>query len=112
MFEKLKAGNRPTFLEASFGNRVLGFLNAIMTAQITPAGSGKIIATETSLIIDLSPLQQAQQASQIALLSKQLSDAQGQITAINKALRSATITATCNPSDSTITVSLVIPGLP
>lgn len=120
MFGKLKAGDRPTFLEAPFANRVLGFLDAIMTAKVIPAGAGKLTASETSVVLDLSALQSANQAAQIALLTKQLADAQSQLTAINKALRSATIASTaaaaCDPATSAITVTvttrLTIPGLP
>lgn len=106
MFEKLKAKARPTFLEATFANRVLGFLNAIMTARVVPSGAGKFVCTENAVVLDLSSLQAADQAARIQALEKALAASQGQITAINKALRSATIT--CADGN----VVLTIPGLP
>ena len=96
-FQKLEKGNTPTFLEARFANQVLALLNALIKAEVQPAGSGQVIVTPDRIVIDLSPLGAAQQ---------------GQINAIIKSLKGATITATCDPGTSAITVTLNLTKLP
>lgn len=90
-FKLLEKGGTPTFLQAAFANQVLKLLNALIGAQVKPAGVGKFVVTEGGIILDLSPTTAVNQAASIAALQKALAQTQGQVDAINKALKGATI---------------------
>jgi hypothetical protein len=91
-FNMLDKGKAPTFLEATFANMVLRCLNAIIRFKVVPAAAGKVVPGDDAFVLDLTPMQAAAQAAQIESLQKQLATAQGQINAINAALKTATIT--------------------
>ena len=88
----LEKGKAPTFLEAAFANGVLRCLNAMIKFRVVPSAAGKVVAGDDAFVLDLTPMQSATQAAQIEALQKQLATAQGQINAINAALKTATIT--------------------
>lgn len=102
----LTKGSTPTFLDHAFANAVLRVLNGVILAKVAPAGAGKFVVTEGGITLDLSAMATAQQAAQIAALQKIVTTQQGQIDAINRALRNATIT--CANGN----VVLVLRGLP
>jgi hypothetical protein len=87
----LEKGGTPTFLQAAFANQVLKLLNALVNARVTPAGAGKFVVTEQGIILDLAPTTATNQAAQIEALTKALAQTQGQVSAINASLKSATI---------------------
>lgn len=122
---RLKAGGRPTFLEAEFANRVIDALNGIRRGRIVPQGSGTIKAGAADFLIDLSPLvDQIQKLARgtnaasiinITNITNEITEINIQITNINNklngiigALNGAQIE--CDPNDSHIT--LTFPGLP
>ena len=111
-FKRLEKGAAPTFLSAQFANQVVALLNALIKAEVQPAGSGQVLVTPDRIVIDLSPLGAAQQATQIDLLAKAVAAQQGQLDAIIKSLKGATITAACDPDTSAITVTLNLTKLP
>lgn len=108
----LAKGATPTFLDHKFANRVLKLLNALVRLQVAPAGAGRIVVTEDSIILDLSALSAAQQAASLAAIQKTQAAQQAQINALISSLKNATITATCNPLDSTISIKITFPKLP
>jgi hypothetical protein len=111
-FKLLEKGARPTFLDHDFANSILRFLNGIVRAKVTPTAAGKFVVAGDTFLLDLSASSSAVQAQQIADLQKTIAALQGQVDAINGALKTASIAAVCNPSDSTITVTLVLKNLP
>ena len=111
LFPKLSKKSTPTFLDTGLANQVLGFLNAIQNMRITPAGAGKVIVGDDSLVIDLSSSQNAQIVQQLQDMQKALAQIQGQVNAINIALKNATISAACNSSGQ-IVVTLNLSQLP
>jgi hypothetical protein len=111
-FKLLEKGKAPTFLDAAFGNQVLKMLNNLMAARVVPSAAGKFVVTEGGIVLDLTPMQAAAQAQQIADMNKAIAQLQGQVAGLIGSLKGATITAVCNPSDSSITVTLTIPKLP
>lgn len=102
----LDKGGTPTFLQAAFANQVLRLLNGLIAARVIPAGAGKFVVTDGGIILDLTPMQAAAQADAIAVLAKSLAQTQGQVDAINTALKGATIT--CSGGN----VVLVLKNLP
>ncbi len=113
-FERLKKGATPTFLNTFFANRVIDLLNAVFRMRIAPAAAGKIVVGEDAIVIDLTPMQAAQQAAAIEAIQKTQAAQQAQINALISALKGATISATCNPDpfNPTITVTITFPNLP
>lgn len=108
---RLQKGSVPSLLEADFGNRIVDLCNAVINAQVKPQASGKFTIGERDMILDLSPLQAANQAQAINDLQNQIDGVSGLVSAIIAALNAASITAVCN-GDATITVTLTIPNLP
>lgn len=91
-FKPLEKGGTPTFLQTAFANRVLNLLNGLIAARVMPAGAGKFVVTDGGIVLDLTPMQAAAQAQQIADLTKALAQTQGQLAAVIKSLKSAQIT--------------------
>lgn len=91
-FKLLEKKKAPTFLDTAFGNSVLRFLNAIIKLQVAPAGAGKLVVSNDRIVLDLTAMSAAAQAAEIAKLKATVATLQGQVNAINTALKSATIT--------------------
>lgn len=91
-FQPLVKGKAPTFLQASYANAVLRFVNAVIQFRVVPAAAGKVVPGDDAFVLDLTPMQAATQAAQIDALQKQLATLQGQVDAINASLKTATIT--------------------
>lgn len=116
----------PTMLEADFGNMVIELLNSIAAMTISPAGSGKLVATKNNTVLDLTPLVQKVDAVALALqqstppqmtdvlnrlntLETAITNLGNAITTINNRLDNASGSGTvvCNP-DGSFTVSITI----
>ena len=108
----LERGKAPTFLQSAFANEVLKCLNALIRFRVVPAAAGKVVPADDAFVIDLTPMQAATQAAQISAIQKLQASQQAQINALIASLKNATISAACNPSDSTITVTIMFPKLP
>ncbi len=69
---------------------------------------------EDAVVIDLTPMQAAQQAAAILAIQKTQAQQQEQINAVISSLKNATIVATCNPDpfNPTITTKIKFPSLP
>lgn len=108
-------GQAPTLLEADVANQVVDLLNALMNMRINPAGGGKVVIGKDAIVIDIAQAKAtAQQGSGggDGSLAAQVAALTGQVNAIKYSLQNASITATCSPTDSSITVTLVLPNFP
>lgn len=91
-FKLLEKGKAPTFLDSIFANGVLRCLNALIRFKVVPAAAGKVVPGEDGFVLDLTPMQAATQAAQIAALQKLTASQQAQINALIASLKTATIT--------------------
>lgn len=129
----LKKGSFPSLIDTATANRLIEAINGLRSMIIAPAGAGKMVVGESGVTMDLSGLIALVTKNQTAQSAITQTTSPGQpgvpgggvpggggggggalntkINGVINALNAAAINAVCN-SDGSISVTLVIPGLP
>jgi hypothetical protein len=106
---RLKKGAVPTPMEVDYFNGIVDLLNALIAAQVIPAGSGSIKVGPQNITLDLGPMV-SQLGDRLTAAETKISNATTQITQLLNALQGASVTADCQ-SDGSISITINFPGV-